>query len=159
MYPIILSSMCHNVLLGVAISFTGSAFMSLMFGVLLFINSSVLLLALGYEFLALINLLVYVGALAVLFLFVIMLMEVPTSELRSYNRGGNRSLQTYLLYSEITEVTREPESLPRGYVPALESLTFVGQAIYVQYADLLILNSLILTLALFGSITVANNNK
>jgi NADH:ubiquinone oxidoreductase subunit 6 (subunit J) len=61
--------------------------MGLMFAVMLFINSSIVLLMLGFEFLALVNLLVYVGALAVLFLFVIMLLEIPSTELRAYNRG------------------------------------------------------------------------
>jgi len=61
--------------------------MALMFGVMLFVNASVVLLMLGFEFLAMINMLVYVGALAVLFLFVIMLLEIPSVELRSYHRG------------------------------------------------------------------------
>jgi len=61
--------------------------MALMFAVMLFINTSIILLMLGFEFLALINMLVYVGALAVLFLFVIMLLEIPSSELRAYYRG------------------------------------------------------------------------
>ena len=58
-----------------------------MYAVLLFINSSVVMLSMGFEFLALVNLLVYVGALAVLFLFVIMLLEIPATELRAYARG------------------------------------------------------------------------
>jgi len=61
--------------------------MALMFGVMLFVNASIVLLMLGFEFLALINMLVYVGALAVLFLFVIMLLEIPSTELRAYHRG------------------------------------------------------------------------
>ena len=61
--------------------------MGLMFAVMLFINSSIVLLMLGFEFLSLVNLLVYVGALAVLFLFVIMLLEIPSTELRAYKRG------------------------------------------------------------------------
>ena len=55
--------------------------------VMLFINASSVLLMLGYEFMALVNLLVYVGALAVLFLFVIMLLEIPSTELRADQRG------------------------------------------------------------------------
>ena len=74
-------------LLSVCVVWTRSPFMSLMFAVMLFINASLVLLMLGFEFLALINVLVYVGALAVLFLFVIMLLEIPTTELRAYYRG------------------------------------------------------------------------
>ena len=74
-------------LLAIAVSWTRSPFMALMFAVMLFINTSIVLLMLGFEFLALVNVLVYVGALAVLFLFVIMLLEIPSTELRAYHRG------------------------------------------------------------------------
>jgi NADH:ubiquinone oxidoreductase subunit 6 (subunit J) len=62
------------VLLSFMVTWTKNVFMSLMYSVMLFINATVVLLMLGFEFLALINMLVYVGALAVLFLFVIMLI-------------------------------------------------------------------------------------
>ena len=73
--------------LSILVSLTKNVFMSLMYSILLYINSFVVLLSLGFEFLAIINVLVYVGALAVLFLFVIMLLEIPTTELRAYYRG------------------------------------------------------------------------
>ena len=74
-------------LLALLVTWTKNVFMSLMYSVMLFINATVVLLMLGFEFLALVNMLVYVGALAVLFLFVIMLLEVPTTELRAYYTG------------------------------------------------------------------------
>jgi NADH:ubiquinone oxidoreductase subunit 6 (subunit J) len=74
-------------LLSILVTWTKNVFMSLMYSVMLFVNATVVLLMLGFEFLALINVLIYVGALAVLFLFVIMLLEVPTTELRAYYRG------------------------------------------------------------------------
>ena len=43
-----------------------------------------------------------------------------------------------------------------GYIPTAESLTYVGHAFYIVYADVLILNSLILTIALFGALVLAN---
>jgi NADH-quinone oxidoreductase subunit J len=49
--------------------------------VMCFANSSILLLMLGYEFLALLFLIVYVGALAILFLFVVMMLNVRLVEL------------------------------------------------------------------------------
>jgi len=44
--------------------------------VLVFLNSSILLLLLGYNFLPLMIIIVYVGAIAILFLFVIMMLDI-----------------------------------------------------------------------------------
>lgn len=175
----LLSCIFHSALLAISVSWTRSPFMALMFAVLLFVNSSVVLLMLGFEFLALVNMLVYVGALAVLFLFVIMLLEIPSSELRAYNRGYSALALfgilgiTKTLFSNVgaslsglsdTPLTSDSVDLfshgsfgtIAGFIPTLESLTYVGHAFYVRYADLLILNSLILTIALFGALVLAH---
>jgi NADH:ubiquinone oxidoreductase subunit 6 (subunit J) len=166
----LLSTFFHNALLSVAISWTRSPFMSLMFAVMLFINSSVILLSLGFEFLALVNMLVYVGALAVLFLFVIMLLEIPGSELRAYHRGWSTLAlfgflgitKTFFIdfvsfFNNLSNSNNfSPVSSVAGFIPTLESLTYVGHAFYVRYADVLILNSLVLTVALFGALVLAH---
>lgn len=53
---------------------------SVLFLILVFFNSSALLLLLGLDFFALIFLVVYVGAIAVLFLFVIMMLSIKDAE-------------------------------------------------------------------------------
>ena len=69
----------------------GSAFMvisarnpvhSVMFLILAFVNAAGLFVLLGAEFLAMILVVVYVGAVAVLFLFVVMMLDVDFAELR-----------------------------------------------------------------------------
>ena len=69
----------------------GSAFMviasrnpvhSVLFLILAFVNAAGLFLLLGAEFLAMILIVVYVGAVAVLFLFVVMMLDVDFAELR-----------------------------------------------------------------------------
>jgi NADH:ubiquinone oxidoreductase subunit 6 (subunit J) len=166
----LLSCIFHSALLAISVSWTRSPFMALMFAVMLFINTSVVLLMLGFEFLALVNMLVYVGALAVLFLFVIMLLEIPSAELRAYHRGWSTlALFGFLgitkgYFSDlgafwsglVTPTSYSPVMSVAGFIPTLESLTYVGHAFYVRYADLLILNSLILTVALFGALVLAN---
>jgi len=193
----LLSCIFHSALLAISVSWTRSPFMALMFAVLLFVNSSVVLLMLGFEFLALVNMLVYVGALAVLFLFVIMLLEIPSSELRAYNRGYSAlalfgilgitktffsclgssffALDSVLVFATQPAVFEKKNTVGlndinasvdlfshgsfgtiAGFIPTLESLTYVGHAFYVRYADLLILNSLILTIALFGALVLAH---
>src|SRR6266702_4131584 len=55
---------------------------SVLFLILAFFNAAALFVLLGAEFLALILLIVYVGAVAVLFLFVVMMLDVDFEELR-----------------------------------------------------------------------------
>src|SRR5512134_2096067 len=55
---------------------------SVRFLILAFVNASGLFVLLGAEFLAMILVVVYVGAVAVLFLFVVMMLDVDFAELR-----------------------------------------------------------------------------
>src|SRR6202161_467979 len=55
---------------------------SVLFLILAFVNAAGLFVLLGAEFLAMILIVVYVGAVAVLFLFVVMMLDVDFSELR-----------------------------------------------------------------------------
>lgn len=154
--------------LSIMISLTGNVFMSLMYAVLLYINATVILLCLGFEFLSLVNLLVYVGALAVLFLFVIMLLEVPTAELRGYYRGYSVLGLSALIITRFSMPLNY--SLPSPLLPegaggqaislpcASESISNIGYAFYVVYSDILILNSLILTIALIGALVIAQKS-
>lgn len=181
-------------LLAISVSWTRSPFMALMFSVMLFINASIVLLMLGFEFLALVNMLVYVGALAVLFLFVIMLLEIPSTELRAYHRGWSTLAlfgafacaalkntlyfltQNTALSSKESSIWTNPHALTydstvssiysfkpvflnQSFVPTLESISAVGHAFYIRYADLLILNSLVLTVALFGALVLAHTKN
>ncbi|MBI5164568.1 MAG: NADH-quinone oxidoreductase subunit J, partial [Magnetospirillum sp.] len=55
---------------------------SVLFLILCFFNAAGLFLLLGAEFLAMVLVVVYVGAVAVLFLFVVMMLDINLSELR-----------------------------------------------------------------------------
>ena len=154
-------------LLAIGVSWTRSPFMALMYSVMLFINASFVLMMLGFEFMALVNLLVYVGALAVLFLFVIMLLEIPATELRAYGRGWSTlgmvvfAIMAFGPYiSDFFAFTLGSQN--GGYnrtivtgVANAESISTLGHALYLHFADLLILNSLVLTIALFGAFATA----
>lgn len=60
---------------------------SVFYLVLLFLHCSGLLVLLGLEYFVLLQLLVYVGALAILFLFVVMLLDIPSTEILRHQRG------------------------------------------------------------------------
>jgi NADH:ubiquinone oxidoreductase subunit 6 (subunit J) len=146
-------------LLSVMISWTGNVFMSLMYAVMLFVNATLVLLTLGFEFLALVNMLVYVGALAVLFLFVIMLLEIPSAELRAYYRGysllGLLALIGVLMSQFFSSGAATVKQV-YYFTSTMESISNIGVAFYIRYADILILNSLVLTIALFGALVLAH---
>src|SRR5215210_7669822 len=55
---------------------------SVLFLIMTFVNAAGLFLIMGAEFLAMILIVVYVGAVAVLFLFVVMMLDVDFAELR-----------------------------------------------------------------------------
>src|SRR5215207_7917727 len=55
---------------------------SVLFLILAFVNAAGLFLMMGAEFLAMILVIVYVGAVAVIFLFVVMMLDVDFAELR-----------------------------------------------------------------------------
>jgi NADH:ubiquinone oxidoreductase subunit 6 (subunit J) len=148
-------------LLAIGVSWTRSPFMALMYSVILFINASFVIMMLGFEFMALVNLLVYVGALAVLFLFVIMLLEIPATELRAYGRGWS-TMGIFVLAIMALGPYSSGLSFNGGYgrtvvtgVANAESISTLGHALYLHFADLLILNSLVLTIALFGAFATA----
>lgn len=145
----------------IALCATNSVFMSVMQTVLLFCTSSILLLQLGYEFMAIINVLIYVGALAVLFLFVVMLIHVPASTLHGYVLGVGALSLFGVVGSRIfnlSPISQNVQSMEGIYeaIFAVESLTHIGQAFYVHYGDILILNSIVLTVALLGALTIAH---
>lgn len=148
--------------LSVMVSLTRNVFMSLMYSIILFVNACAVLLSLGFEFLAILNVLVYVGALAVLFLFVIMLLEIPTTELRAYYRGysvlamlGFISIRLFFL----SDYFNSSNNTIFSFIPTLESISSVGYAFYITYTDVLVLNSLILTIALFGALVLAHKSN
>src|SRR6266513_2970407 len=55
---------------------------SVLFLILAFFNAAALFVLLGAEFLAMILVIIYVGAVAVLFMFVVMMLDIDFSELR-----------------------------------------------------------------------------
>ena len=70
------------VLSGLRVVTARSPVHSVLFLILAFFNAAGLFVLLGAEFLAMILVIVYVGAVAVLFLFVVMMLDVDFSELR-----------------------------------------------------------------------------
>src|SRR5579883_1498507 len=112
---------------------------SVLFLILAFFNAAGLFVLLGAEFLAMILVIVYVGAVAVLFLFVVMMLDVDFAELRE---GYARYLPIALaigavLLSELIFVAAGWVIAPDAIGPALPAnvtnAKAIGSVLYTDY--------------------------
>jgi NADH-ubiquinone oxidoreductase chain 6 len=72
-----------SILFGIFIIISVNPIISVLFLIGLFVNISVLLILIGYNFIGLSYILVYVGAVSILFIFILMLINIRISEIRS----------------------------------------------------------------------------
>ena len=138
---------------------------SVLFLILAFFNAAGLFVLIGAEFLAMILVIVYVGAVAVLFLFVVMMLDIDFAELRSgfvrYLPVG--ALVGFILLAELLLVigslvgtTVLPYSAPRlaaGGV-ALNNTRALGDILYTRYLFAFQVAGLILLVAMVGAIVL-----
>ena len=141
---------------------------SVLFLILAFVNASGLFMLLGAEFLAMILIVVYVGAVAVLFLFVIMMLDVDFAELR---RGASQYLPVGLLIGAV--FLAELLLVAGGYVmnPALtkaitspipgnvSNTEALGLVLYTKYIHYFQLSGVILLVAMIGAIVLTLRHK
>jgi NADH-quinone oxidoreductase subunit J len=133
---------------------------SVMFLILTFFSAAGLFILMGAEFLALLLVMVYVGAVAVLFLFVVMMLDVDFVELKqgflSYLPIG--AIVALILLAEMILVgaayfTGET----RGVVPPdgeMSNLEQFGAVLYTQYAGVFEAAGLVLLVAMIGAIVL-----
>jgi NADH-quinone oxidoreductase subunit J len=138
---------------------------SVLFLILAFVNAAGLFLLLGAEFLAMILVVVYVGAVAVLFLFVVMMLDVDFAELREgflqYLPIGALIGVVFLIELVLVVGTwvvdpglvRAPASAipPAGEVA---NTAVLGRVLYTQYFFAFQAAGLILLVAMIGAIVL-----
>ena len=141
---------------------------SVLFLVLAFFNAAALFLLAGAEFLAMILVIVYVGAVAVLFLFVVMMLDINFSELRE---GFQRYLPIgatvgVVLLLELAIVlggwTLAPQagSLRAAPIEAGVSNTVqLGRILYTDYILLFQAAGLVLLVAMIGAIVLTLRDR
>lgn len=135
---------------------------SVLFLILTFFNAAGLFVLLGAEFLAMLLVVVYVGAVAVLFLFVVMMLDVDFVELKQgflkYTPLGG--VIGAILLAELIVVTSavrgsglytdSPAVLPDGVTNAER----IGRVLYTDYLLLFQLAGLVLFVAMIGAIVL-----
>jgi len=143
---------------------------AVLFLILAFFNAAGLFVLLGAEFLAMILIIVYVGAVMVLFLFVIMMLDVNFSELRG---GFTKFLPVggligAILLGElllaVTAWTFAPQAstLVADRIPPAEQISnteAIGQVLYTKYVYFFQLSGLILLVAMIGAIVLTLRHR
>jgi NADH-quinone oxidoreductase subunit J len=135
---------------------------SVLFLILAFVNAAGLFLLLGAEFLAMILVIVYVGAVAVLFLFVVMMLDVDFAELR---QGFLQNLPIGVLVGliflvEILLVVGAWTLAPGGIKPVnaipknISNTEALGRVLYTDYIYFFQASGLILLVAMIGAIVL-----
>ena len=138
---------------------------SVLFLILAFVNAAALFVMLGAEFLAMILIVVYVGAVAVLFLFVVMMLDVDFAQLREgflqFLPVG--ALVGLILMAELIVVlggfALAPETVagvavrapPPDAVPNVEA---IGRVLYTDYIYFFQAAGMILLVAMIGAIVL-----
>jgi len=146
---------------------------SVLFLILAFFNSAGLFILMGAEFLAMILLVVYVGAVAVLFLFVVMMLDIDFVGLRAgvlqYLPIG--ALVGLVLLAELAVIVgghfmgpgvvgvHAGVSLPGPAVGAVENTRALGQLIYTKYFYLFQAAGLVLLVAMIGAIVLTLRHR
>ncbi len=132
---------------------------SVLWLILSFFTSAVLLVLIGAEFLAMLLVVVYVGAVAVLFLFVVMMLDVDFVELKqgflAYLPFG--VLVGVAFFAEIFLVSMTggaSDARPQPSPGASSNAEAIGQVMYTEYLLLFQLAGIILLIAMIGAIVL-----
>lgn len=138
--------------------------------ILAFFNAAALFILIGAEFLAMILVIVYVGAVAVLFLFVVMMLDIDLAEMRQgfLNYLPIGALVGLVLLIELVIVAGlwqyEP-AMAGGLaepVPPLEmrsNTAALGDVLYTRYALLFQAAGIILLIAMIGAIVLTLRHR
>ncbi|MFC3225993.1 NADH-quinone oxidoreductase subunit J [Marinibaculum pumilum] len=172
----IIQSIAFYILSAVTI---GSAFMviasrnpvhSVLFLILAFVNSAGLFVLMGAEFIGLMLIVVYVGAVAVLFLFVVMMLDINFVELR---QGFLQYLPVGALVGAILLVelflvigawaySPDVPAVSRLPIPAFTEVTnahAIGQVMYTYFIYAFQVAGLILLVAMVGAIVLTHRAR
>ncbi|MCA2010906.1 NADH-quinone oxidoreductase subunit J [Pararhodobacter sp. CCB-MM2] len=143
---------------------------SVLWLILTFLSSAGLFVLLGAEFLAMLLMIVYVGAVAVLFLFVVMMLDIDFAELKAEMAryfplaavvGVVILMQLTLLYGAWTQA-EGAEGLRRAIAPdavQVDNARALGLIIFDQYFILFQLAGLVLLVAMIGAIVLTLRHR
>ncbi|RWX79413.1 NADH-quinone oxidoreductase subunit J [Neorhizobium lilium] len=143
---------------------------SVLFLILVFFNAAGLFLLTGAEFLAMILLVVYIGAVAVLFLFVVMMLDIDFAELRSgvlqYAPIGilvglivAAELIVVIGGSVLTPQAAQSITMPIPNPAQRTNTAALGDVLYTNYVYFFQIAGMILLVAMIGAIVLTLRHR
>jgi NADH-quinone oxidoreductase subunit J len=141
---------------------------SVLFLILAFVNAAGLFVMMGAEFLAMILVVVYVGAVAVLFLFVVMMLDVDFAELRQGFLNylpvgalvGIVFLVELLLFVGAWAIgPGVPKAITLPILPAYSNTEALGLVLYTRYVYFFQVAGMVLLVAMIGAIVLTLRHK
>jgi NADH-quinone oxidoreductase subunit J len=144
---------------------------SVLFLILAFFNAAALFVLIGAEFIAMILIIVYVGAVAVLFLFVVMMLDINMARLKEgfldYLPIG--AMIGAALLAEIlfglgiwgSDASDTVQAFNQAGIPpvAIDNTRAIGQVLYTQYFYLFQISGLVLLVAMIGAIVLTLRSR
>lgn len=150
----------------VCVIFSRNPVHSVLWLILAFFNAAGLMLLVGAEFIAMLLVIVYVGAVAVLFLFVVMMLDIDFASLRT---GFSKNLPfgiiiALVLLGEIVVADNAWQvgpTLSGRHIPAAAqpNIVALGQLLYSQYLFPFEIAGLILLVAMIGAIVLTHRSR
>jgi NADH-quinone oxidoreductase subunit J len=154
---------------GVAVVSARNPVHSVLFLILAFFSAAGLFVLLGAEFLAMLLVLVYVGAVAVLFLFVVMMLDVDFAQLRQgFARymplgglvAGVLALEMIVVSASVaSHGAARGNATPQAALPDLPNAETIGRVLYTDYVYFFQAAGLVLLVAMIGAIVLTLRHK
>jgi NADH-quinone oxidoreductase subunit J len=141
---------------------------SVLYLILAFVNASGLFVMMGAEFLAMILIVVYVGAVAVLFLFVVMMLDVDFAELRQgllqylpvgFVVGGIFVAELLAVVGAWVIGANLPQAISAPIPPNITNTEALGRVLYTKYIYYFQAAGLVLLVAMIGAIVLTLRHK
>lgn len=136
-----------SILCGILVIISKNPIISVLYLIALFFSISCYLIILGINFIALSYLLVYVGAVSILFLFILMLINVRISELLSYT---SNSIPLAIIIAAIFFNTTLYELLPYLLITTINSYMYKLNTLLNEISNIKSTNIIIKILKIFS---------
>ena len=154
----------------ILVIFSNNAVHSVLFLIFTFFNSAILFLLMNAEFLAMTIVIVYVGAIAVLFLFVVMMLNISESEIKEgflkYFPFGLILIaifitELFLIFNFDNFPVSDNVKIDVNKIDLIEvsNTKLLGLFLYTDYFIIFQISGFILLLAMIGAIVLAKSDE